>query len=124
MGPFRNYTQVEILKSDAQYLGINPPVRNSGDLKDAVTVTLIGDKGSVVANESTIIANRHIHFPSKLIAETGYKDGDVILVKLKDGKILDNVNIKVGDISVLEFHINKDEAIDLCLENNDEVEIC
>jgi len=29
VGPERSYTQVEVLESDKEYFGINPPVRNS-----------------------------------------------------------------------------------------------
>ena len=47
LGPVRPYTQVEISKTDAYKLGLNPPVRNSGDLKDSAPITIVGPNGSV-----------------------------------------------------------------------------
>jgi len=61
LGPIRKYTQVEISRTDAYKLGINPPVRNSGDLKGSETVTLIGPKGSIKKEDCCIQAIRHIH---------------------------------------------------------------
>ena len=40
IGPLREYTQVEILQSDTYILGVNPPVRSSGDLKDASEIII------------------------------------------------------------------------------------
>jgi len=124
VGPFRNYTQIELLNKDCEYLNINAPVRNSGDLCGAQTVELIGPKGVVNAKESTIIANKHIHFPLSELTKTNYKDGDIVSVKTKDNKIINNVHIKAKDDYILEFHINKDEASVYNLENNQEVVIC
>ena len=49
---------------------------------------------------------------------------DVVIVKTKDGVLMDNITIKSDDTCVLEYHMNKDEAADLGIENGDEVEIC
>ena len=61
LGPLRDYTQVEISKTDAYKLGINPPVRESGDILNSEKVTLVGPVGSIDLNEGCIIATRHIH---------------------------------------------------------------
>ena len=42
LGPLRSYTQVEISKTDSFSLGLNPPMRNSGDLDGAETIIIIG----------------------------------------------------------------------------------
>ena len=60
LGPLRNYTQVEISKTDAYKLGVNPPVRNSGDLDNSESITIIGPRGEITIEEGCIIATRHI----------------------------------------------------------------
>ena len=60
VGPLRNYTQVEVLKSDTYILGVNPPVRTSGDLFDASVITLKTDLNEIT-RKCCIIADRHIH---------------------------------------------------------------
>ena len=60
LGPVRNYTQIEISKTDAYKLGLNPPVRSSGNLDNSEIVTLIGPNGSI-KTDGCIIADRHIH---------------------------------------------------------------
>ena len=60
LGPTRNYTQVEVTKTDSYKLGIDPPVRDSGNLENASLLTIIGPKGQI-ERQCGIIANRHIH---------------------------------------------------------------
>jgi len=61
LGPFRAYNQVEISRTDAYRLGLNPPVRTSGDLEDSETITLIGTKAELTLKNVCIQAERHIH---------------------------------------------------------------
>lgn len=112
LGPERKYTQVELTKSDAYKLKINPPLRDSGDLTAAETVTIIGPKGSILAKNSTIIAHRHIHMDKEDLIKFNVKDGEVVSVKIDTdrGGIFDNVHVKADDSYVLEFHIDTDEA--------------
>jgi putative phosphotransacetylase len=112
VGPLRDYTQVEISKTDSYALGINPPVRNSGDLKGSESVTIIGPKGKLEAIESCIIATRHIHASQEDLEKYNLKDGEVVRVKVPGlkGGILDNVIVKSSDDYKWELHIDLDDA--------------
>lgn len=123
VGPLRNYTQVELLDSDCEYLNINAPVRKSGDLDGSETVLLKGPNGTYEAVNSTIISNTHIHMSSEdLITFNKIKD-ELVNVEC-NGNIIENVQIKSDDTCVLEMHINKDLAEKLSIETGDEVKIC
>ena len=114
VGPAREYTQVEVLESDKEYFGINPPVRNSGDLNNSEKITIIGPKGEITKDNICIIANRHIHINSR--DKKIFKQDEVVSVQYKD-KVFDNVHIRIGDNYALAFHINKDDAINNNIEN-------
>ena len=124
VGPVRPYTQVELLEKDNEFFGINAPVRASGDLENSESVVLMGPNGMYVAKSCTIVANRHIHMRAEDLKTFNVNNKDVVIVKTKDGVLMDNVTIKSDDTCVLEYHMNKDEAADLGIENGDEVEIC
>lgn len=124
IGPLRKYTQVELLERDNVYFGINAPIRTSGDLKGSENITIIGPQGIYYANESTIVADRHIHMSSEDLKTFNRQNKDVVMVKCDNGVALDNVHIKSDETCVLEFHMNKDEAEDLGIETGMEVEIC
>lgn len=112
LGPLRNYTQVEISRTDAYKLGLNPPVRTSGDLVDACDITIEGPYGTIEAKESCILAERHIHMPIKDLEILGLVDGEEVKVKLGTEKVsvLHNVYIKAGEGFSLELHLDTDDA--------------
>ena len=114
VGPARSYTQVEVLESDKEYFGINPPVRNSGDLIDSERITIIGPKGEITKDNICIIANRHIHINTE--DKKDFKEDQIVKVQFKD-RIIDNVHIKIADNFALAFHINKDDGIINGIEN-------
>jgi propanediol utilization protein len=66
LGPVRKRTQVEISRTDGYVLGINPPLRDSGDLEGSAGATLVGPKGAVTLSEGVIVAKRHIHMPTQV----------------------------------------------------------
>ena len=112
VGPVRNYTQVEISKTDAFKLGINPPVRESGDITGSEKVTLVGPEGTIDLDEGCIIATRHIHLTNDDVKKynlEGKKYVDVYVKGLKGG-LLRNVSLKVNDNYVFELHIDTDDA--------------
>lgn len=114
VGPTRDYTQVEVLETDKEYFGINPPIRNSGDLSNSEKITIIGPNGEITRDNICIIANRHIHINTE--ESENFKEDEIVEVLYQD-KILDNVHIKIADNYSLAFHINKDDAINNNIEN-------
>lgn len=121
LGPVRNYTQIEISKTDAYKLGLNPPVRSSGNLENSEVVTLIGPKGSITTN-GCIIADRHIHITYNDKAK--YNFPNKVMVKIigqKPGII--EVDVKPSEEAFFELHLDTDDANAFLLKNGDEVEI-
>ena len=125
LGPLRDYTQVEISKTDAYKLGLNPPIRNSGDLKLSESVTLIGPNGEVTIKEGCIIATRHIHLSLEHVKKYKLQGKETVSVKIKGekGGIIDNVYLKVLPDSFFELHLDTDDANAHFLKNGDIVEI-
>lgn len=124
IGPFRSYNQVEISRSDARKLGINPPVRKSGDLESSETITIVGEKGEITLDNVCIIAERHIHLNPDLAREWQVEDGELVQVSIKgDKSCLLDAHIKVSENGVLAFHIDTDDANAAMLNQDDEVEV-
>jgi len=112
LGPLRKYDQVEVSLTDSIYLGLNPPVTNSGSLDDAAPITLVGPKSSVFLEKGAIIANRHIHMTSGDALVLGVKNGDYCKVRIAGIKstIFENVLIRINDNWRLQMHLDTDDA--------------
>ena len=125
LGPLRPYTQVEISKTDAYKLGINPPIRDSGDLKDSSPITIIGPNGVVELEEGCIIPTRHIHILPSQVSMYNLEGIDIVNVKIngEKGGILSNVHLKVSDEAYFELHIDTDDANAHLIKNGDIGEI-
>lgn len=124
MGPFRKYNQVEISKTDARVLGLNPPIRQSGVLDDSESITLVGEVGSVILENCCIIAERHVHITNEIRDKYNIKEGQVIKVKIdtiKKGKI--EAFARISDDAYFEVHLDTDDGNAFLLNNNDEVEL-
>jgi len=109
--PTRGYTQAEISKTDSFKLGINPPVRNSGDLREAETVTIVGPKGEIT-KPCCIIANRHLHVNKQIREELGLTGIEKVSLEVASEKrtVFYDVYVKETKLGVLEFHIDTDDA--------------
>ncbi|MBR1717734.1 MAG: phosphate propanoyltransferase [Bacilli bacterium] len=121
VGPTRSYTQIEISKTDAFKLGLNPPVRESGDIKGSSPITIVGPAGSLKLNEGCIIADRHIHITphqKELYGLSNYDKVNVILPGIKGGMI-SNVSLKVSEESFFELHLDLDDANAHLVKNGD-----
>lgn len=112
IGPVREYTQVEISKTDAYFLGINPPVRSSGDLTNSSPIKIKGPRGIIDLNEGCIIADRHIHITPKQIEIYNLRGKESVNVMLRGekGGIIKNVKLKISEESFLELHLDTDDA--------------
>jgi len=86
IGPLRNQTQVEISKSDAYYLGINPPIRKSGDLTGSEKCKLIGPKGEIDLEKGVIVAQRHLHLDLQTAEQYNLKNNQLVSVKIDSEK--------------------------------------
>lgn len=112
LGPLRNRTQIEISRTDAVALGIDPPVRDSGALDGTPKVQIIGPAGTI-ETDGLIIAARHIHINPKDAAELGLHDRQFVDVQIKGtpreltfGRTL----IRVQPGAFTEMHIDTDEG--------------
>lgn len=121
LGPLREYSQVEISKTDAYQLGLNPPVRHSGDIQGSEAITVIGPKGTLELKEGCILANRHIHIHPKQVELYGLQGRESVdvLVGGEKGCILKNVFIRVSDPAFYEMHIDMDDANANLIQNGD-----
>lgn len=124
LGPNRSYTQVEVSKTDAYTLGLNPPVRNSGDLEGASEITITGSKGSITRN-AAIIASRHIHVDKNIRNEHNLEGVEMVSVKIngEKGGVIDNVYLKDSEEAYFELHLDTDDANAHLIKQGDEVEI-
>lgn len=124
LGPLRSYTQVEVSKTDSYVLGINPPVRESGDLEDSEKIK-IEYCGNIVEVEGCIIANRHIHISYDELEKYNLKDGQIVKLKVfgEKGAILENVKVKASMNGYFEAHLDLDDANANLVKNGDVGEI-
>lgn len=125
LGPLRPYTQVEISKTDAYRLGIDPPIRESGNLIGSCPISIVGPKGRVDLEEGCIIATRHIHITPKQMELYGLEDLKEVHVQImgQKGGILNHVYLKVSEASYFELHLDNDDANAFLLHNGDIVTI-
>lgn len=131
LGPFRDYDQVEISRTDAINLGINPPVRRSGNIDNTPGITLIGSLGTIILGKGVIIAERHIHMSEEMALKYNLQNNSLIKVIISGTKgiLKDEVKeiiyafLKISANAYLELHIDTDDANALALQNGDEVEI-
>lgn len=112
LGPFRNITQAELAYTDLRGLGINAPVRESGDIKGSAPFTLIGPKGKLELSEGLIVAKRHIHMDPKDAVEFSVINKQVVMVKVSGVRalIFDEVVVRVSNNYVLGMHVDTDEG--------------
>lgn len=117
LGPTRASTQVEVSYTDARTLGVDAPVRESGDIAGSGACKLIGPAGEVELSEGVIIAKRHIHFTPEDAAEFGVEDKEIVSVKIdSNGRslVFGDVVVRVSPKFAAAMHIDTDEANAAC----------
>lgn len=125
LGPLRSKTQVELAKTDCIILGIDAPVRESGNTAGSASCVLVGPKGAVYLTEGVIRANRHLHMSTEDAEYFGIKDNQLVDIRVPGPKGLtfNNVQVRVAPDFKTEFHVDTDDGNAADLVNGSIVEI-
>lgn len=112
LGPSRGSSQVEISKTDARILGVEAPVRQSGDIDGTPGIILASQTGIVGLEQGVIVAARHIHMSPADARQYCLADRDMVCVRI-DGErplVLEDVLVRVHENFRLAMHIDPDEG--------------
>lgn len=113
MGPPRGRDQIELSRTDEHALGVEAPVRISGDLANTPGIELVGPAGRCILQHGVISARRHIHMNAQDAARLQVRDGQLVQVKVdSEGRdlIFGDVTVRIRPDFRLELHLDTDEA--------------
>ncbi len=126
LGPCRNLTQIELAITDAVQLGIDIPVRMSGDIEGTPGGYVMGPKGMLEMKNGIIRAARHVHMSPADAKFYGVKHLDRITLKVTANGCntrFDDLIVRVDPTFKLEVHMDTDEANACDLERATKVEL-
>ena len=112
LGPERKSAQVEVSLTDGRTLGIQPPVRLSGDVKNSPGCTLVGPEGRVELAEGVICAQRHIHLTPEEGRRFGVTDRQVVKFQTFTQRpvVFEDVVVRTSGDFAAAAHLDYDEA--------------
>lgn len=112
LGPCRDHSQVELAFTDAILLGLDVPVRKSGDHRDSPGCWLMGPKGIIELPRGVIRHERHVHMGPTDAAWHGVKEGERINLRIKStcSAVLEDLLVRIAPAAKLEVHIDTDEG--------------
>ncbi len=117
LGPCRDHSQVELAFTDSISLGIEAPVRKSGDHRATPGCYLLGPAGLIELQQGVIRAERHVHMGQADAQYYGVNDGDRLHLRIKStcSAVLEDLLVRVAPNTKLEVHLDTDEgnAVDL-----------
>ncbi len=126
LGPTRSASQVELAFTDAISLGIDAPVRHSGNIKGTPGCVLVGPKGVVELQEGVIRAARHVHMNNRDAEFYGVKNGDFMKLRIESPQstvVFEDLLVRADATSKLEVHIDTDEGNACYLDGATKVEL-
>lgn len=126
LGPTRSSDQVEVSLTDARTLGVDAPIRESGDTKGSAPCKLVGPCGEIELSEGVIAAKRHIHMTEADAKEFGVENGQIVSVLVKTPErttVFGDTVVRVSNSYALAMHIDTDEANAAGVKGNVEGEI-
>ncbi len=127
LGPCRGDTQVELAFTDSVSLGLDIPVRISGDIKGTPGCLMVGPAGSLELKQGVIRAMRHVHMNRSEMQHYGVKNGDAMHLRVDSpgcATVLENLFVRGGDDLIkLEVHLDTDEGNAVNLTNAKHVEL-
>jgi propanediol utilization protein len=123
LGPVRHTSQVELSASEAYALGLDLPVRLSGDTVRTPGCILAGPEGTIELEEGAIIPARHLHLSTADADHFGLKQYDTVRLSSVERPqiVIDLVTVRVHPLFTLEFHLSTDEAAEFWLQTGDRV---
>lgn len=112
LGPERSAGQVEISLTDGRVLGIEAPIRLSGDIQNSPGVVLQGPRGQVTMEQGVIAAQRHIHLSPREAERFRVADGQIVKLQTITDRpvIFDEVAVRVHPQFRGSVHLDYDEA--------------
>lgn len=112
LGPERPESQVEVSMFDARTAGFEPMVRQSGNIAGTPGCKLVGPAGEVVVEKGIIVASRHVHMHTTDGEALGYKDKDIVSVRVGGDRsvVFENVLVRVHETFALDMHIDIEEG--------------
>ena len=112
LGPERKEAQVEISLTDGKTLGIQPPVRLSGDVQDSPGCMLEGPAGKLRLDQGVIAARRHIHLTPEDAKRFGVKDRQVVKLQTFTQRpvVFDDTVVRIREDFDAAVHLDYDEA--------------
>lgn len=112
LGPERKEAQVEVSLTDGRVLGVMPPIRPSGDVKESPGAVLKGPCGEVTLREGVIAAQRHIHITPADAARFGVTDKQIVKLQTYTDRplVFGDVLVRVSDRFATRVHLDYDEA--------------
>ena len=112
LGPERKEAQVEVSLTDARSLGLDVPIRPSGDVSGSPGCTLVGEKGTVELSRGVIAAQRHIHMTPEDAKQFHVNDKQVVSLKTYTDRpvVFEDVLVRVHPDFATTVHLDYDEA--------------
>ena len=126
MGPPRSHDQIELSRTDELALGIEAPVRISGDLAGTPGIGIEGPAGRVSLSSGVISARRHVHMSPQDAERLGVQDGQTVQVKVDSRDrdlVFGDVTVRIAPDFRLEVHLDTDEANAAGIKNGDRGEL-
>ena len=112
LGPERQEAQVEISLTDGRVLGIEPPVRLSGDTAGTPGAVLSGPCGRVTLSQGVMAAQRHIHMTPEDGARFGVRDKQTVRLQVYTDRplIFADTVVRIHKDFATAVHLDYDEA--------------
>ena len=112
LGPERKEAQIEISLTDARALGLDPPIRPSGDIRNSPGAVLIGETGTVTLSQGVIAAQRHIHITPEDAKHFHVSDKQIVSLKTFTDRplVFEDVLVRVSPDFATTAHLDYDEA--------------
>ena len=125
LGPMRERSQVEISFTDSVALGVDAPLRPSGQTDNTPGCLIMGPAGAIELPAGVIRAERHVHMNPTDAETYGFADGQYVKLRVESdcAVTFENVLCRISPDVLLEVHVDTDEGNACNLVNATGVEL-